>query len=334
MTYNCLHKQSFSNDNYSIVPIRIGDKLNIMKWRNEQIYHLRQNKPLTEEDQDRYFDAVVKRLFDQDQPNQLLFSYLEGDKCIGYGGLVHINWIDKNAEISFVMETALEKEFFQFHWVSFLGLIKELAFDELGLHKIFTYAFDLRPHLYNALEVAGFTMEAVLKEHCLFQGEYKDVLIHSKINFKNEFNNIDKSYLREVNLKDAEILFDWVNEKNVRTNSMNQKPILWENHLEWLEKKLNNPDTKIFILVSGDNLLGQIRIDLIDGFWNIDYSIDNKFRGKGLGKEIVKKLIVKFESYRFKATVKKENIASVKVFKSLGFKKNQIESDVFDYFKF
>jgi RimJ/RimL family protein N-acetyltransferase len=185
-SYKALNKQSFSNGNYSIVPIRMEDKLDIMKWRNDQIYHLRQNKPLTEEDQVRYFEAVVKRLFEEQQPNQLLFSYLEGDKCIGYGGLVHINWIDKNAEISFIMNTELEKEYFQLHWVTYLGLIEQLAFEELGLHKIFIYAFDLRPHLYSAVEVAGFAKEAVFKEHCFFQGEYKDVVIHSKIYKKCE----------------------------------------------------------------------------------------------------------------------------------------------------
>lgn len=182
MIYNCLNKQSFSNNNYSIVPIRMDDKLDIMKWRNEQIYHLRQNKPLTEEDQVRYFETVVKRLFEEKQPNQLLFSYLEGDNCIGYGGLVHINWIDKNAEISFIMNTELEKDFFQLHWVTFLGLIEQLAYDELYLHKIFTYAFDVRPHLYEALIVAGYKKEAILKEHSFFQDVFLDVIIHSKIN--------------------------------------------------------------------------------------------------------------------------------------------------------
>lgn len=185
-SYKVLNKQSFSNGNYSIVPIRTKDKLDIMKWRNEQIYHLRQNKLLTDEDQVRYFETVVKRLFDEQQPNQLLFSYLEYDKCIGYGGLVHINWIDKNAEISFIINTELENKFFQLHWVTYLGLIEHLAFEELGLHKIFIYAFDLRPHLYSAVEVAGFVKEAVLKEHCFFQGEYKDVVIHSKIYKKCE----------------------------------------------------------------------------------------------------------------------------------------------------
>lgn len=182
MLYKALNKQVFSNGNYSIVPIRMEDRFEIMKWRNEQIYHLRQNNPLTEEDQDRYFETVVKHILNEEQPNQLLFSYLEGNKCIGYGGLVHVNWIDRNAEISFIMETALEKEHFQVHWMTYLGLIEQLAFEQLGLHKIFTYAFDLRPHLYAVLESVGFIKEAVFKGHCLFQGEYKDVVIHSKIN--------------------------------------------------------------------------------------------------------------------------------------------------------
>ncbi len=43
------------------------------------------------------------------------------------------------------------------------------------------YAFDLRPHLYEAIEKAGFIRDAVLKEHCFFQGKYKDVIIHSKL---------------------------------------------------------------------------------------------------------------------------------------------------------
>lgn len=180
-SYKALNKQVFSNGNYSIVPIRMEDRLDIMKWRNEQIYHLRQSKPLTEEDQNRYFETVVKRIFSEEQPNQLLFSYLEGDTCIGYGGLVHINWVDKNAEISFIMKTVLEQEHFQLHWVTYLGLIEQLAFGELELHKIFTYAFDLRPQLYPALEFAGFSLEAVFREHCLFQDEYIDVVIHSKI---------------------------------------------------------------------------------------------------------------------------------------------------------
>jgi RimJ/RimL family protein N-acetyltransferase len=181
-SYKAFAKQVFSNGEYSIVPIRMEDRHDLMKWRNEQIYHLRQNKPLTKTDQNRYFETVVKELFNEEQPNQILFSYLKGDRCIGYGGLVHINWIDKNAEISFIMDTSLELKQFKIHWINYLELIEQFAFNELNLHRIYTYAFDLRPHLYTALEMVGFHKEAVLKEHCLFNNDYLDVIIHSKIN--------------------------------------------------------------------------------------------------------------------------------------------------------
>lgn len=181
-SYSCLEKQIFESDNFKIVPLRYEDRLDILKWRNEQIYHLRQSKPLTVEDQENYFNTVVDKLFDQEQPNQILFSYIENGKCIGYGGLVHINWIDKNAEISFIMDTALEKDNFHINWIKYLSLIEKIAFEDLKLHKIFTYAFDLRPHLYHSLLEAGFFEEVRLREHCLFEGKYIDVVIHSKIN--------------------------------------------------------------------------------------------------------------------------------------------------------
>jgi RimJ/RimL family protein N-acetyltransferase len=178
--YKVLNKQIFTKSNYKIIPIRYEDRFDIMKWRNEQIYHLRQNKPLTLANQEDYFNNVVNKLFDQGQPTQILFSYLEDEICIGYGGLVHINWIDKNAEISFVMNTDLEKDYFQKHWGIFLNLIEQVAFADLKLHKISTYAFDLRPKLYPVLDNVGFSREAVLNNHCLFNNEYVDVVIHSK----------------------------------------------------------------------------------------------------------------------------------------------------------
>ena len=181
-SYKVLNKQVFSKDNFKIVPIRYEDRMDILKWRNEQIYHLRQSAPLTKENQENYFKNIVAKLFSQENPSQLLFSYLKDDVCIGYGGLVHINWLDKNAEISFIMNTELETNFFDLHWEIFLGLIDKVAFVDLELHKIFTFAFDIRPHLYSVFERAGFSKDAILKEHCLFEGEYKDVIIHSKIN--------------------------------------------------------------------------------------------------------------------------------------------------------
>ena len=180
-SYKVLDKQVFTNGEYSIVPIRNEDRYAIMNWRNEQIYHLRQAEPLTEEQQNLYFSTVISSLFDQKKPNQILFSFLKKGKCIGYGGLVHINWVDKNAEISFIMDTQLEKEYFRDLWTEYLRLIEEVAFEALKLHKLYVYAFDIRPHLYNALTSNDYFLDATLKGHCFFGDKFIDVVIHSKI---------------------------------------------------------------------------------------------------------------------------------------------------------
>jgi RimJ/RimL family protein N-acetyltransferase len=180
--YKCLSESSFSNGNFTLIPIRDEDQYGIMEIRNEQIYHLRQAKPLTKEDQERYFATTISELFNQEKPSQVLFSVLKNGAFIGYGGLVHINWIDRNAEISFVMKTDLEKNHFEEIWINYLSLLEKAAFVGMNFHKIYTYAFDLRPHLYEALEKSGFHREAVLKEHCFFEGKFIDVVIHSKIN--------------------------------------------------------------------------------------------------------------------------------------------------------
>ncbi len=180
--YKCLLKQKYSIKEYQIVPIRHEDRYDIMQWRNDQIYHLRQSNHLDKESQDLYFNNVIANLFDKENPDQILFSFLENEKCIGYGGLVHINWVDKNAEISFVLNTELESFFFKKLWSVFLNLIEEVSFINLKLHKIYTYAYDLRPKLFDILELHGYSNEAILKNHVMFQNKYINILIHSKFN--------------------------------------------------------------------------------------------------------------------------------------------------------
>ena len=178
--YYCLNKQEFYYNEYRLVPIRYEDRLNIMDWRNEQMFHLRQSKLLTIEDQELYFSNTIEKIFSIERPSQILFSFLKNDICIGYGGLVHINWVDFNAEISFLIDTKLERDYFQSLWMIYLKLIENVAFIELNLHKIYTYAYDIRPKLFSALEKSNYLKEATLREHVFINGIFENVIIHSK----------------------------------------------------------------------------------------------------------------------------------------------------------
>ena len=80
--YKALKSQIFSKNQYSIVPLRYKDRIDILKWRNEQFYHLRQNKILTKIDR--------KNQKDLDQ----LFSHNQFDivvDFINYSGLDSYN---------------------------------------------------------------------------------------------------------------------------------------------------------------------------------------------------------------------------------------------------
>jgi RimJ/RimL family protein N-acetyltransferase len=327
-TYKVLNKQIFSAGNYSLVPIRMDDRYAIMKWRNEQIYHLRQVKPLTKADQNSYFENVVSKLFDEERPCQILFSYLEGEKCIGYGGLVHINWVDKNAEISFIMDTALEKNFFFFHWKNYLDLIEKVAFEELYLHKIFTYAFDLRPKLYEALEGQGYIREARMKEHCFFEGEFIDVLIHSKTS--------DSLYLRNAVMEDVDLTYTWANDPITRKYSFSQEFIPLVDHQNWFAGKINDQNCIYKLFEKGGKPVGSIRLDIDGQEGLISYLIAPEHTGKGYGKKMLELAVQKLENARpeikmLKGLVRNDNIASVKIFEKLGFERRILNNGVIEY---
>ena len=314
--YKVLSKQSFVEGDYSLITLRNEDRYQIMNWRNEQIFHLRQSELLTKEKQDLYFTNVIDKLFDQDLPKQILFSFLKNNECIGYGGLVHINWQDMNAEVSFVLNTEFNNRYFIATWTKYLSLLKVIAFKNLNLYKIYTYAFDVRPKLYKALEYSGFAEESRLKEHCNIDGKFLDVIYHSC------FNRNHHVVLREATILDSKLLFEWTNDIAVRQSSFSSNSINLNDHLSWFDKKLKSKKTKIYIAtIKHNEPIGQIRIDAFEDYWIIDYSIDKSFRGLGFAKKLVKLLIKLNHNKIFIAKVKSVNIASQKVFENLHFNK-------------
>jgi RimJ/RimL family protein N-acetyltransferase len=330
-SYKALNRQVFTSGEYSIVPIRSEDRYLIMQWRNEQIYHLRQNKPLTREDQDNYFENVVSKLFDQDKPDQLLFSFLKNGQCIGYGGLVHIEWTDRHAEISFIMDPSFENTSFETYWRIFLNLIEQVGFHELKLHKLFTYAFDLRPKLYEALESAGFVKDAILLQHVLYHGLYKNVVIHSKLH--------DRVWLRVADIYDTELTFKWASDKNVRQYAFNTKSIDYNEHSKWFKAKTQSKNCLYFILENATNKIGSIRLDFDEtNNATISYLIDPTFHGKGYGKIILIMALNRLKELGYNSLniigfVKSENIASVKIFEKLEFTLTENKNNVLKFEK-
>ena len=329
-SYNCLHKQEITKGEFAIVPIRYEDRLAIMKWRNEQMYHLRQEKILTENDQEAYFQNIIHPSFKEEKPAQILFSFLKNEKCIGYGGLVHINWQSHQAEVSFIMETELEADNFETNWVTFLHLLEKVAFTDLYLNRLFTYAYDLRPHLYKAIENAGFQQTKRLEKEQLVEGKLVDVVIHTK-------NNPLK--LREATKNDVDITFRWASDPNIRKYSFQQEAITQEMHYAWFNSKINDPDCLYLLLEKDSEVIGSIRYDInTENEALISYLIDNNYHGHGYGNAILSlSLGVLTEKHpRLKQLigfVVAENIASRKIFERQGYLLDSSDQKKLKYIK-
>jgi len=179
--YKCLAKNQFKDaDGYELVPLREGDIESIRLWRNEQIEILRQKVKITAEEQKRYFQEVIVPTFEVEKPPQILFSFLHNDRCIGYGGLTHLDWENARAEVSFIVATAhtandalYEKEF-----THFLRLLFLVAFEVLSLHRLYTETFAFRKSHMAILEKNGFKSEGTLREHVNKKGSWHDSILH------------------------------------------------------------------------------------------------------------------------------------------------------------
>ena len=178
--YNFLPDNKYHLNEYCLVPLREEDIELIRKWRNEQIDYLRQNKPLTKDEQSKYYHQVIKKSFYEKKPEMILFSFILKNSCIGYGGFVHIDWNLKKAELSFVLNTnRTEKlETYKKEFSIFLKIILNIGFKQILFHKIFTETFDIRPNTILVLEKTGFVLENRLSSKNYINGSYVDSLFH------------------------------------------------------------------------------------------------------------------------------------------------------------
>lgn len=135
---------------------------------------------------------------------------------------------------------------------------------------------------------------------------------------------MQKEYLRDAKESDMDLLFQWVNDKDVRKNSFQTRDITYEEHKEWFMDVLQREDIRQYIYMQGKEPVGQIRICFRGEEAEISYSIAFRYRCMGYGKRMILAMGRKMkEEYpnvkRLVARVKPENTASRKVFLDCGY---------------
>lgn len=155
----------------------------IRQWRNAQMDVLRQTHPITPEQQVAYFAREIWPDLDRDTPRNVLVSLSEDGVPIGYAGLVHIAWPHKRAEVSFLLnpEPPRSIEDTERLFGITLGMLRELAFRDLGLQRLTTETYDIRDWVLRTLERVGFQREGRLRGHVRIDGRPVDAIVHGLV---------------------------------------------------------------------------------------------------------------------------------------------------------
>ena len=128
--------------------------------------------------------------------------------------------------------------------------------------------------------------------------------------------------IRKATIDDAEVLFSWRNHEDTRKGSRKSTPLLWEDHLSWLEKSIMNPARLLCVATHDGVLLGTARADdRADGLTELSYTIAPEVRGRGLSKPMVLQWVREFlQGKRIVADIKKGHAASESVAEALGLR--------------
>ncbi|MGF1605041.1 MAG: GNAT family N-acetyltransferase [Rhodothalassiaceae bacterium] len=182
MVYQCLSEQSWhAAPDFTLSAVRPEDIEPIRLWRNAQMDALRQSAYLSADAQRRYFDEQVWPDMAQQQPAKILLRLAKGGRLIGYGGLVHIAWADRRAEVSFLLDPAVAAHAPRYAQClgAFLTMLKTVAFQHLRFRRLTTECYAHRRQHVALFEAHGFRREGVLQGHVLIDGQPVDAVVQA-----------------------------------------------------------------------------------------------------------------------------------------------------------
>lgn len=136
--------------------------------------------------------------------------------------------------------------------------------------------------------------------------------------------------IKEIEENDLDFLYKLRNDESVVKNCINQNKITYDEHKKWFLENIKNKNIFMYTINLYNQKIGQIKVELINGLGYIGYSIDKNYRGYGYGYIAIEFIKEIFKDIILVAIVKKDNIASIKIFEKSLFYKYERE----EYFEF
>ena len=130
---------------------------------------------------------------------------------------------------------------------------------------------------------------------------------------------------RNATLADEPLLLEWANDPTTRANGFSGSQITPQAHKQWFRSRVHyGDDYHLYVVetIEGE-ALGQVRFERAEETWVVGYSLAPVFRGQGLGRLLLDAALLQLRNEECDpfviGEVKTDNLASCRVFESLGF---------------
>lgn len=137
--------------------------------------------------------------------------------------------------------------------------------------------------------------------------------------------------LRSATESDARLLFEWRNDPLTRHNSLETRPVAWEEHLRWLQASLALAERRLLIAELDREPVGTARLDQGAEFCEVSWTVAPARRGRGLGKAIVSAAIAAAGSGTLIARIKETNAASIRIAEACGLRRVACDGGIATY---
>ncbi len=142
--------------------------------------------------------------------------------------------------------------------------------------------------------------------------------------------------IRKCRAEDSLDLLSWRNDQSSRLMSINSNLVKLDEHQKWFASKLADEDCTLFIGQVGCSKIGMVRFDVGEDKLTAEVSINlnPEYRGRKMAKPLLRGCVEEFRllcDCVIFATVRPENVASNKVFRSVGFVEVSSNNDTVRY---
>ncbi|MBT8585688.1 GNAT family N-acetyltransferase [Polynucleobacter paneuropaeus] len=140
--------------------------------------------------------------------------------------------------------------------------------------------------------------------------------------------------IRDAESSDSEDIFLWRNDPSTRSMSTCEQKVTMNEHEKWFINSLLNPERKLYIGVTEAIKVGicHFRYHTNKEFAEVSINLNPEVRGRNLSFELLKKSINKYKASnicQLKATIKKDNIPSIRIFHQCDFRKISEDSNFY-----